>query len=192
VSTSRFSWRTWDVNTLLPLGWQAEIISVVDRCATERTFETNRVSRERHADMPTTSLTVGNATVKAELPWLEAFYEGLFRDLTQLASDEQVSTACKASHRVALNAQRGHGMRHDCHVDSNPLQALLYVTDHPKGSGGELVVSNRPDANGVSEWTRSAASSTRLPGTSSCSTLGASLITCDRWHASTRSEWWPP
>jgi hypothetical protein len=150
-SATRFSWRTWDVNSLLPLGWQAEIIAVVDRYARERTFETNTFSREGDADNAVKSLAVSNARVRVELSWLEAMYEGLFRELTQLTTDERVSAACKESHRPALNAHRGAGMRHECHVDSNPKQALLYVTDHPKGSGGELVVSNRPDATGISE-----------------------------------------
>lgn len=30
-------------------------------------------------------------------------------------------------------------MRFECHVDSNPLTGLLFCTDHPAGTGGELV-----------------------------------------------------
>lgn len=40
-------------------------------------------------------------------------------------------------------------MRYECHVDSNPVQGLLYVTTHKNGEGGELVVSNDESALGV-------------------------------------------
>ena len=33
-------------------------------------------------------------------------------------------------------------MRFECHVDSNPMTGLLFCTDHPVGSGGELVFGN--------------------------------------------------
>ena len=42
-------------------------------------------------------------------------------------------------------------MRYEAHVDSNPVEVLLYVTDHPYGTGGELVVSPNIDAVGISE-----------------------------------------
>jgi 2OG-Fe(II) oxygenase superfamily len=47
-------------------------------------------------------------------------------------------------------------MRYECHVDSNPLEGLLYVTDHPPGTGGELVVSNRGDVPTAEEVDRDA------------------------------------
>ncbi len=43
--------------------------------------------------------------------------------------------------------QRGKKMRFECHVDSNPVTGLLFLTGHPEG--GELVVSRDPDAIGV-------------------------------------------
>ena len=129
----------------------SETIDIVDRCATGRSFETNRVSREGDAHDRVTALVVNNAIITVELPWLETMYDGLFRELTQSTTIEPVSTARKVSHRVGLNVQQGRAMRHECHVDSNPIQALLYVTDHPRGSGGELAVSNRSNATGVSE-----------------------------------------
>ena len=42
-------------------------------------------------------------------------------------------------------------MRFDVHVDSNPLQGLLYVTDHPKGTGGEPAVANNCAAHSLDE-----------------------------------------
>ena len=40
-------------------------------------------------------------------------------------------------------------MRFECHVDSNPLTGLLFCTDHPAGSGGELVFAHDPAAADV-------------------------------------------
>jgi hypothetical protein len=51
---------------------------------------------------------------------------------------------------VALNVQTGPD-RYECHVDTNPIEGLLYVTTHREGEGGELVVSNRGEAQSVEE-----------------------------------------
>ena len=40
-------------------------------------------------------------------------------------------------------------MRFECHVDSNPLTGLLFCTDHQ--AGGELVIANDTEAEGVAE-----------------------------------------
>jgi hypothetical protein len=49
-----------------------------------------------------------------------------------------------------MNVQEGTD-RYECHVDTNPVEALLYVTDHPRGTGGELVVSNNTEAQSVED-----------------------------------------
>ena len=36
---------------------------------------------------------------------------------------------------VVMNVQEGTD-RYECHVNTNPVEALLYVTDHPRGSLG--------------------------------------------------------
>ena len=42
-------------------------------------------------------------------------------------------------------------MRYECHVDSNPIEGLLYLTEHPEGNRGELVVSLGYSAKGPDE-----------------------------------------
>ncbi len=39
--------------------------------------------------------------------------------------------------------------RFECHVDSNPLTGLLFLTDHAAGAGGELVFAHDPNADSV-------------------------------------------
>ena len=43
---------------------------------------------------------------------------------------------------IVLNVQSGEE-RYECHVDTNPIEGLLYCSTHRDGDGGELVVSNR-------------------------------------------------
>ena len=108
-------------------------------------------SREGDPTLRIRTLTVDGITVRDSLPWLFNFYKGLFHDLGQLGQQEPLSTAQKDVYGAVLNVQRGSDMRYELHVDSNPLEDLLYVTDLPKGYDGELVVANNAKANSVEE-----------------------------------------
>lgn len=113
-------------------------------------------SREESTDAKLPVLTVPGAVVAEQLPWLHALYHSRFRDLAQHISDEPVSPAEDVRYGINLNVQRGRGMRYEAHVDSNPIEGLLYATSHPPGSGGELVVANAGDVAGVDEIDRDA------------------------------------
>ena len=89
--------------------------------------------------------------IRAGLPWLFDLYRGVFRDLGQPYTDELLSVATDDRYAVNLNVQEGRSMRYECHIDSNPVEGLLYVTSHPPGTGGELVVSNRTHVLGPAE-----------------------------------------
>jgi len=148
----RFSWKSYDLTTLLPRGWQRSILKVATQKAVAKTLLPRSVtSREGNRDLKIPVKTVSGATLKAELPWLSKLYYGLFRDLAQLTTHEPVATATNIIRSANLNIQTGKSMRYEAHVDSNPIEGLLYVTDHPRGSGGELVVANVPTANSVAE-----------------------------------------
>jgi|GEM_PF-4570848 len=43
---------------------------------------------------------------------------------------------------MSINLQRGITRDPIVHVDSIPLEGLLCVTSHPKGTGGEIVFEN--------------------------------------------------
>lgn len=108
-------------------------------------------SREASKDIQVPVMTVSGTEVREKLPWLHALYHGLFRELAQLGNHELVFAAKNDLYGAVLNVQRGAQMRYECHVDSNPIEALLYVTDHPKGDGGELAVANNPEASCIEE-----------------------------------------
>lgn len=142
-------WHCYDLRAELPPGWQQDVREVAERSAAERTLvPTSVTSREKSLDIEVPVLTVGGPKVRDELPWLYDLYHGRLRDLAQALTSEPVSVAEDVRYGINLNVQRGPMMRYECHVDSNPIQGMLYFTDHPPGTGGELVVSNRGDVQG--------------------------------------------
>lgn len=145
-----FWFREFDVKNRLPVDWDGHILSIVAQCAVEKLLVSSSVtSRELTQSKMIRVQTVGGRTVVARLPWLYDLYRGQFRDIAQSISDEPVYTAEDVRYAVNLNVQTGPHMRYECHVDSNPIEGLLYITTHAPGDGGELVVANRPDALGV-------------------------------------------
>ena len=82
--------------------------------------------------------------VRQCLPWLYRLYRGYFLELAGETCAERVVPALDDRYGVVLNVQRGTAMRFECHVDSNPLTGLLFCTDHPAGTGGELVFAHDP------------------------------------------------
>jgi hypothetical protein len=148
----RFAWHEVDVIGILPVGWQAQILNFATASAVPKTIvPTSVTSRESAVDLKIPVLTVGGARIKSGLPWLYSLYENDFRDIGQRFVAEPLATASDVRYAVNLNVQRGADMRYECHVDSNPLEGLLYITTHSPGSGGELVVSQNPAALGPKE-----------------------------------------
>lgn len=155
ISQARFSWRTFDVEDLLPAEWRTELLELAAQNAVQRTLRPRSVtSREGNSDLALPVITVGGRVLRERVPWLTALYDGCFREFAATCSNEPVKTAVDDRYGVNLNVQRGRSMRYECHVDSNPIEGLLYVTDHPRGEGGELVVANSRGAASVEEVDR--------------------------------------
>ncbi len=152
MSRPRFKWHEFHVHHLLPLGWQEMILDVARAQSRAKVIvPTSVTSREASKALQIPVLTVGGLQTKQQLPWLYDLYAGFFRALGQTTVDEPVSIAADDRYAINLNVQLGDSMRYECHVDSNPLEGLLYVTSHPAGRGGELVVANNCEAIGVEE-----------------------------------------
>ena len=150
----RFCWRSFDMRGVLPETWQADALAVAAEAVPKTLKPRSVTSREADVDVSIPVLTVSGTTVRARLPWMYELYTGMFRDLAQLGCHEPVSCASKDVYGAAMNVQRGINMRYECHVDSNPIEGLLYITDHPQGAGGSLVVANDPRAKSVEEVDR--------------------------------------
>jgi hypothetical protein len=151
MTSNRFHWVTFDVRSLLPANWQEEILGVAKRFAKRKVLiSTHSTSREARDDYQLPTQTVGGEEIATHLPWLRRMYEQDFRLLAQTTTREPVSLMSDPRFAIAINVQQGSD-RYECHVDTNPIEGLLYVTTHREGDGGELIVSNRGQAHSVEE-----------------------------------------
>jgi hypothetical protein len=147
-----FGWHSYDVRAALPSGWREDLMAIARSCAEETILIPSSVtSRERSDVTGVPVLTVGGVVLAEAAPWLLQLYRDLFRNLGQQVVDEELVTAADLNITINLNIQTGTAMRYEAHVDSNPLQGMLYVTNHPPGDGGELVIAQRVDAVGTEE-----------------------------------------
>lgn len=150
-----FTWYEFDVNSFLPKGWAEQIASFALEASELRVLvPTSVTSRESSSDITIPILTASGVKIKESLRWLFDLYRGTFRDLGQTCVDEPLLVGADERHAIVINAQRGTNMRYECHVDTNPLSGLLFVTSHPPGDGGELVVANKSAAVGVEDISR--------------------------------------
>ena len=144
----RFCWTTFDVTNLLPEDWR-EDIKAVGTEAEFRDFPCTPILSREAADVPyITRGRVHADKVQQRLSWLYKLYRNDFAELAAQAWAEPIETALDDRYGVVLNVNKGTKMRFECHVDSNPVSGLLFLTDHPAG-GGELVVGHDPAAVGL-------------------------------------------
>jgi hypothetical protein len=107
------------------------------------------LSREAHEVKHIPRGRVHADQVRRGLPWLYQLYRTQVHRLATVISDEAVRPAADERYGVVLNVQRGTEMRFECHVDSNPLTGLLFLTDHTEKAGGEFVFALSEDADSV-------------------------------------------
>lgn len=150
--SSRFRWITFDVTDLLPQGWRRDAVAAAKE-ADIRDFPRTPILTREGADVRHIRRgRVHAAQVKERLPWLYKLYHGTFRELAEQAWTERIAVARDERYGLVLNVQRGKKMRFECHVDSNPLSGLLFLTNHRRG--GELVVAHDVDAASIEEVDR--------------------------------------
>jgi len=147
-----FRWTTFDLNGILPVGWQHEVrTTAVD--ADFRNFPRTPVLSREAADVRHIARGRVHAyQVLSRLPWLYASYYGTFLELAGVVCGEKVTPASDDRYSVVLNVQRGAQMRFECHIDSNPLTGLLFCTDHV--TGGELVFAHDAAAASIADVER--------------------------------------
>lgn len=152
--TDEFWWREFDVHHLLPANWRDQILEIANLRAKPHTIvPTSVTSREESSDIQLPVLTVGGGAIRESLPWLFELYLGEFREIGQTCSEEPVVVAAGLRYSINLNIQKA-GMRYEAHIDSNPLEGVLYITSHPPGSGGELVVCKLQNVRGIQKISR--------------------------------------
>lgn len=154
VRGDKVKWYEFDVLDLLPDRWDRLLIDWSKKNAIRKFIvPTSITSREKDKTLKLPIAVIGGESIAAEHSWLFELYNTLFLDCARLCFGSDVCTARINRYAVNLNIQRG-AMRYEAHVDSNPVEGLLYVTSHQKGDGGELVVSSNPDSLGPEEIER--------------------------------------
>jgi hypothetical protein len=138
----RFHWTSFDLNDLLPSGWQHDVLTVANDADFRSFPRTPILSRESAQVSHIARGRVHADDVRRHLPWLQRLYLGTALELAAQACNEAVAPARDHRYSVVLNVQRGTSMRFECHVDSNPLTGLLFCTDHR--AGGELAIGHNP------------------------------------------------
>ena len=146
--SQEFSYWKKEVTSLLPEGWQKDIDAVAGEAEFKAFPRTPILSREAPDVMYIERGRVHADAVMQRLPWLYKLYRNEFLELAAEAWGEPIDAAYDDRYGVVLNVQRGKTMRFECHVDSNPVTGILFLTGHPAGAG-DLVISHDPDAVGV-------------------------------------------
>ena len=148
----KFQWHEFDLSKYLSKKVCNEIIEYSINNAIHKILSPCSVTSREDKDIREISTyTVDGESIRRDIPYLFELYNGIIYEHAKTLVVEQVLLAKKDVYAINLNVQNGKNMRYECHVDSNPLQGVLNITSHNKGSGGELVVSHNPDAIGVNE-----------------------------------------
>ena len=146
-----FHWHVFDLAVVLPVGWDTELLDLAQRRAARHTFRPLMATAREDADAEIPLETVNGEHLAAEAPWLVGLYTGWFRQLAQQLSDEELFTTTTLNRALSLNILRPDGARYPCHVDSNPMQGLLYLCDLDPSTGGGLVVARDRSAATVAD-----------------------------------------
>lgn len=145
--SQRFRWTTYDVTDLLPENWKPDVLAAAADADFRDFPKTPPLSREAPEVSSISRGRVHANQVRARLPWLNSLYRNEFLSLARQAwAPKLVKAADDDRYGVVLNVQRGTSMRFECHIDSNPLTGLLFLTDHQQG--GELAFARDPAAVG--------------------------------------------
>ncbi|MFJ2060680.1 2OG-Fe(II) oxygenase [Streptomyces sp. NPDC087908] len=146
-----FNWHVYDIASMLPLGWDTELLNLAREKAVRRSFRPTMSTARETAGSEIPMESVDGEQLHAEASWIYTLYEGWFRSLASRLTQESLHTTSTLNRALSLNILRGDGERYPCHVDSNPMQGLLYLTDCTEETGGGLVVARNRDARNVEE-----------------------------------------
>ena len=136
-------YKEFDVAHLMPPMWQHELTQAAKQLSRFKLLvPTSVTSREVADSAGIETYIVDGLQIKHHLPWLYAAYHTTFLEMANIAGRDGPYLAAKNDlYGVNLNVLKGTGSRYESHVDSNPLQGLLFVTEHNTASGGVLRVS---------------------------------------------------
>lgn len=149
-----FHWTTFDVSGMFPLDWRTDVYKAAVGADFRDFPRTPVISREAADVQHIARGRVHADQVQQGLPWLHELYRSGFLELANRVGPGPVMAARDERYGVVLNVQHGTEMRFECHVDSNSLTALLFLTDHGVNEGGELVIAYDSDASSMAQIDR--------------------------------------
>lgn len=149
-----FQWTTFDVSGMFPHGWEMDIYKAATGADFRDFPRTPVISREAADVQRIPRGRVHAYQVQQGLPWLHQLYRSSFLELAYRVGVGPVMAARDERYGVVLNVQQGTEMRFECHVDSNSLTALLFLTNHGLSEGGELVIAHDGTASSMAEIDR--------------------------------------
>ncbi len=144
-----FHWHVYDVGHLLPAGWDVALLDLARGHAVRRVFRPTMATAREVADAQIPMHSVDGEVLRRALPWTFELYSGWFKELGERTAEEKLQETSSDNRALSLNIQDGITMRYPCHVDSNPMQGLLYLTTCTEETGGGLVVARDRTARDV-------------------------------------------
>ncbi|MEU6188053.1 2OG-Fe(II) oxygenase [Nocardia sp. NPDC047038] len=150
-SEGPFHWHTYDVESNLPGGWNTELLALAARQGVEHTFRPSVSTAREAAEVEIPLESVSGETLFRQANWVYQLYGSWFRMLAERYAGESLSLTSTPNRALSLNVLRGNGERYPCHVDSNPTQGLLYLTDCTEETGGGLAIARNRTARNVAE-----------------------------------------
>mgnify|MGYP006170276237 CR=1 FL=1 len=144
-----FHWHVYDVASVLPAGWDIELLDLARREAVQHTFRPTMSTAREDPDAQIPLVTVNGEKLMTAAAWVHDLYTGWFRDLARRLTDEDLYTTSTLNRALSLNILRLGGDRYPCHVDSNPMLGLLYLPHLAESPGGGLVVGRDRTARNV-------------------------------------------
>jgi len=156
INKESFSWCCFDISRQLSSSFGSEWADNIIDYAEKNLKKTpivprSTTSREKNRDGIINTALVDGVRIKEDIPWLYSLYRQDFLELAKQVTNQILVCAANDLYGINLNIQAGSSMRYECHVDSNPVQGMLYITTHLPEEGGQLHVANNVDAKNVDD-----------------------------------------
>ena len=143
------------VSHMLPTTWATDLAYIAGRFARERKLVPGSVTSREDSNVRSRPVfIVDGHRLRKAAPWLFEAYRTHFLEIARRAVSGDVHIARNDLYAVNLNVQYGNKMVYECHVDSNPVQGVLYTASIPVEVGGALVVARDQSANSIDEVER--------------------------------------
>ena len=164
--------------------WQETLVRVIHSGTVEQRRADGHVSnRERGFNGVVELVTAGAEDLKTEVPGLWDLYLGPFKDMITevlpegsepLKTYEHPEDALEGLAQIPVE-QTGNAdvqRRMEAHIDGRYTGVLVVEAPEDSSQGGDLVIANSADLNGVEEISKNATRVHHIPGTLVCFVLG--------------------